>query len=137
MKLVIIESPYAAAELNKLADNITYARRCISHSIFRGEAPFASHLLYTQPGILEDLNPNERALGILCGFEWGKCADIHAFYTDRGWSGGMIAAYQRAAQLTLPMQVRALFSEPKYPTATQLGVSPEALSPSNKKEPTI
>lgn len=57
MILVLLESPYAGnVELN-----VTYARACMRDCLKRGEAPFASHLLYTQPGVLDDLVPNERA----------------------------------------------------------------------------
>jgi hypothetical protein len=48
MKLVIIESPYAG----EVEANVAYARACMRDSLGHGEAPIASHLLYTQPGIL-------------------------------------------------------------------------------------
>lgn len=63
MRRVIIESPYAGdVELNA-----QYARECLRDSLTRGEAPIASHLLYTQPGVLDDAVPRERALGIEAG----------------------------------------------------------------------
>lgn len=85
MKLVIIESPYAG----DVEANLKYARRCVRDSLDRGESPIASHLLYTQPGILDDLVPLQRMAGIASGLEWYRVADIAAFYTDRGWSTGM------------------------------------------------
>ena len=56
MRLVIIESPYAG----DIEKNVEYARACVRDSLSRGEAPIASHLLYTQPGILKDEIPSER-----------------------------------------------------------------------------
>lgn len=56
MGLVIIESPYAG----DVERNIEYARRRVRDSPARGEAPIASHLLYTQPGIPDDNVPSER-----------------------------------------------------------------------------
>ena len=50
MKKVIIESPFAG----DTETNIKYARECLRDSIFRGEAPLASHVLYTQDGVLDD-----------------------------------------------------------------------------------
>lgn len=47
---VILESPYAG-EIDR---NIRYARACVRDSLLRGESPIASHLLYTQSGILDD-----------------------------------------------------------------------------------
>lgn len=49
MRRVILESPFAG----HVESNIEYARACIRDSLLRGEAPLASHLLYTQPGILD------------------------------------------------------------------------------------
>jgi hypothetical protein len=83
--LVVIESPYAG----DIAGNVAYARRCVRDSIERGEIPFASHLLYTQVGILDDHDPEERALGIALGLEVIRVADYVAVYSDRGISKGM------------------------------------------------
>lgn len=85
MKRVIIESPYAG----DIEANVEYARACIRDSLERGEAPIASHLLYTQPGILKDEIPEERQWGIDAGLAWGDVADLTAVYMDRGLSRGM------------------------------------------------
>ena len=45
---VILESPYAG----DIERNIDYARKCLRHSLLLGESPIASHLLYTQIGVL-------------------------------------------------------------------------------------
>lgn len=88
MTLVIIESPYAG----DIEANVAYARSAMRDSILRGEHPIASHLLYTQPGILRDEIPEERQRGIDAGLAWRAVADKAVFYIDRGWSGGMTAA---------------------------------------------
>ena len=85
MKLVIIESPYAG----DVETNVEYARRCVRHSLALGEAPIASHLLYTQPGILDDDIPEERIWGIDAGLAWRKVAEMTAVYADLGISRGM------------------------------------------------
>lgn len=59
-------------------------RRAVRDSLARGEAPIASHLLYTQPGILCDEDPSERAWGISAGLAWGKVADATVLYADLG-----------------------------------------------------
>lgn len=92
MNLVILESPYAG----DVEANLTFARACMADCFKRGEAPFASHLLYTQLGILDDTKPEERALGMQAGFEWAKVAvdSVYAYrvvYIDRGISSGMQA----------------------------------------------
>lgn len=94
-RLVIVESPYAASETHSVEQHIEYARACVRDSLSRGEAPIASHLLYTQPGILDDLIPDERQWGIDAGLAWRRVADFSVFYTDLGWSKGML--YGKAA----------------------------------------
>lgn len=83
MTCVVVESPYAG----DVERNVKYARLCMLDCLQRGEAPYASHLLYTQ--CLDDDTPDERTLGILAGFAWGAKADLHAFYVDLGVSDGM------------------------------------------------
>lgn len=86
MKLVVVESPYAG----DVEANVAYARRCVLDCLRRGESPYASHLFFTQPGILDDLIPAERDLAILAGLAWGLAADLVAVYIDRGVSKGMM-----------------------------------------------
>lgn len=91
MKLVIIESPYTG----DVERNETYARACMADSLARGEAPFASHLLYTQPGVLDDTNPKERAKGIAAGFAWGEFTEACVIYCDLGITPGMVEGLER------------------------------------------
>ncbi len=85
MRLVIIESPFAG----DVERNIKYARECMKDCFNRGEYPFASHLLYTQDGILDDNDPKQRKLGIKAGLKWGEYAEATVVYTDFGISNGM------------------------------------------------
>lgn len=115
LKRVIIESPYAAKETTpkflKWLDrwqNRRYARRCIRDSILRDEAPLASHLLYTQKGILCDQIPFERSLGIEAGLTWSEHADAHVAYVDRGMSHGMMLGLKRALHHKKKIEIRSL-----------------------------
>lgn len=89
---VIIESPYAG----NVEKNIKYARECMSHSLKQGEAPLASHLLYTQEGILDDDLSEERQLGINAGLLWGREAEKTVVYEDLGITDGMKLGIERA-----------------------------------------
>lgn len=82
---VIIESPFAG----DVEKNIRFARACMRDSLRRGEAPLASHLLYTQEGILDDSISGERSLGIRAGLAWGKYAAKTVVYTNLGITTGM------------------------------------------------
>ena len=108
MRLVIIESPYAG----DVEANTTYARRCLRDSLQRGEAPIASHLLYTQPGVLDDLIPEERALGIAAGLMWGDLATATVVYVDRGISRGMRYGIARAKLAGRLVEYRAFDLSP-------------------------
>jgi hypothetical protein len=104
MRRVIIESPYAC----DVERNLEYLRACLHDSIMRGEAPYASHGLYTQPGVLDDNDPEERRRGIEAGFAWWEDADRVVFYTDLGWSRGMLAAKERAIEREEVFEYRQL-----------------------------
>ena len=105
MKLVIIESPFAG----DVEANIVYARACVRDSLFRNEAPIASHLLYTQKGILDDTIPDERTMGIVAGLAWGKFAELSAVYVDRGISNGMKLGIDRALQQGRKVEYRSIY----------------------------
>jgi hypothetical protein len=104
MKRVVIESPFKG----DTKKNISYARACMHHSILKGEAPFASHLLYTQEGVLDDKFPLERLLGITAGFVWGEKADLVAVYIDLGITDGMSLGIHEAKERGTPVEHRRL-----------------------------
>lgn len=104
MKLVILESPYAG----DVEANVEYARRCVRDSLSRGEAPIASHLLYTQPGILNDDDAGERQWGIDAGLAWKAVAQGSVVYTDRGISRGMEYGIAAARAAGLPVEFRTI-----------------------------
>jgi hypothetical protein len=108
MSCVIIESPYAG----EIERNVTYARRAMRDALRRGEFPIASHLLYTQPGILKDDDPAERKAGIEAGFAWWDKADMIVFYLDYGASNGMVDALTRAKALNMPVDYRNIGENP-------------------------
>jgi hypothetical protein len=103
MRRVILESPYSG----DVEANVAYARACVRDSLLRGEAPLASALLYTQPGILDDNDRNERAHGITAGHAWMHLADAVVVYTDRGISSGMEAGIRVAEFYSFPIEYRA------------------------------
>jgi hypothetical protein len=102
MTRVIIESPYAG----DVARNLAYAKRCLLDSIQRGEAPFASHLIYTL--VLDDADVMQRARGIYAGFCWGAMADKWVVYTYLGISVGMQAGIEAAKKLNKPIEYRSI-----------------------------
>ena len=105
MRRVIVETPYAG----DVERNIHYGRLCLHDCLLRGEAPFVSHLLYTQESVLNDDVPEERTLGIEAGLAWGSMAEATVVYTDYGISNGMKYGIQRAESEGRPVEYRQLF----------------------------
>ena len=106
MKRVILESPYAG----NIERNIEYARKCLRDSLGRNEAPIASHLLYTQDGVLNDDVEEERMWGINAGLAWKEVADLHVFYIDFGMSGGMKYALEYASKNNINVEFRTILN---------------------------
>ena len=104
MRLVILESPYAG----DVEANVLYARRCLRDCLLRGEAPLASHLLYTQPDVLDDYKEGERRLGIEAGLAWGPHAEATVVYIDKGISSGMQTGIERAKKEGRIVEMRTL-----------------------------
>lgn len=113
MRRVIIESPFAGNFFQRWR-NRRYARKCMLDSLSRGEAPFASHLLYTQ--VLDDSHPADRSLGILVGLLWGRQADATVVYIDRGISEGMKKGMGAAHAAGRPIEFRRLKPIPSKET---------------------
>ena len=104
MRRVIIESPFAG----DVDANLRYMRACIHHCLTHGEAPFASHAMYTQPGVLDDGIACERELGIAAGFAWRDAADLTVVYTDLGITNGMQYGIDDAGRKGRPVEFRTL-----------------------------
>ena len=128
MRLVIIETPYSSpldedkSFPGTSEANLRYARACMADSIRRGEAPFASHLLYTQLGILDDTSPEQRDLGMCCGAAWVRhlaewrdpvkaWGPLCAVYTDLGLTSGMKHGIQLASARGIKIVFRSLHDE--------------------------
>ena len=119
MKLAIIESPLGSkpdgtrCTPQEMAENLVYARACMRDSLRRGEAPYASHLLY--PQVLDDATPAERKQGMEAGFAWAEAAaiargitSIVAVYVDRGITTGMLEGIERHKRNGLEIVKRRL-----------------------------
>ncbi len=104
MRRVVVESPFSG----NVETNLRYLRAALRDCLMRGEAPYASHGLYTQEGVLDDSVPSERAMGIVAGFEWRCTAEATVVYTDLGISMGMRYGVEHATELGQPIEYRNL-----------------------------
>lgn len=116
IKFVVVESPFAPTgntpeeRAVSLARNIGYVRAAMNHCFSRGEVPYASHALYTLPGVLDDTKPEQRKQGIEAGFSVANALFFmakmlpffftftRAFYIDRGRSKGMVQGEMEAVE---------------------------------------
>lgn len=114
LKRVIVESPFKptsdwpGVRWWQRWQNILYARAAVRDSVLRGEAPIASHLLFTQRGVLDDDIAYERRLGIAAGLAWKSVAEAFVVYIDRGISKGMREAIVAATDAKIPVIYREL-----------------------------
>lgn len=107
---VVIESPFAG----DVQRNLRYLRACMRDCLLRGETPYASHALYTQPGVLRDDVPEERKLGMEAGFVWGASADKVVLYEDLGITEGMRRGVLRARERGQVIEHRMLDARVLY-----------------------
>jgi hypothetical protein len=117
-KLVIIESPYNGNWFIRHR-NIKYARRCMLDSLQRGEAPFLSHLLYTQ--VLNEKIYEQRNQGIIAGLCWGNKSDKTIVYKDYGYSSGMRFGKVEAAEHNRPIEERLIGKNPSWFSWLKIG----------------
>ena len=104
----MIETPFKHEKGDALALKrvLRYLRAALRDCLMRGEAPFASHAIYTQPGVLDDHVPEQRVHGMEAGFEWGDRADARVVYTDLGVSKGMQMAIDRSLERGQEVEIR-------------------------------
>lgn len=105
---VQVESPFGAPTRERVITNVAYALLAMRDSLYRGEAPFASHLLYTQ--MLDDTDQVERAMGITRGLVIADSAELTAVYTDLGISHGMQLGIDHAKETDRPIVYRQLYN---------------------------
>jgi hypothetical protein len=113
MKRVVIESPFgrnldgSQCTPEQYARNIRYLNRALLDSLRRGdEAPY-------YPGLLDDTSPADRALGMKCGLEWSKAAELVAVYQDHGITEGMRAALAQHRERGITVVFRTIGPEPE------------------------
>lgn len=117
----VIESPFSAPDIDGLVRNVQYTMLAVRDSLNRDEAPYASHLFYTQ--MLDDNNQDERQLGMDAGLTICHHAEQTAVYTDYGTSRGMQYGIETAKSAGRRVVERRLFpnaSSPEEVTALML-----------------
>lgn len=130
MKLVIIESPFAGKgdtdeeRAKNTERNKRYLARCVRDCVLRGESPYASHRMLTSA--LDDMNPDERKLGIEAGFAWREVADATVVYTDHGISPGMEEGIKNARAEAWFRSFRANRDQAHLIEYRSIGAEPDA-----------
>ena len=109
-RFVDVETPYSGENETQIKKNLLYARACVRDCLLQGEIPFASHLFYTQPGILDDTIQQERELGIIAGKELIEAISgiVTIVYKNLGISKGMQFGIDRAREKGRSIEYRLL-----------------------------
>lgn len=117
MRIVCLESPFKPSKediatysgrfsvTELLRQNIVYARMALLNALKLGEAPLASHLLYTQVWTERD---DLRDAGIKAGIELHHRADAVVLYVDLGTSAGMKRAADNARLIGVELLTRSI-----------------------------
>lgn len=128
MRCVWIESPYNSSDPTVRSINYQYALCAMQDCLLRGEAPCASHLLYTQVPSMrcrkdssllidhvicaDDNDPLVRCVGrtaaIQAGLTIAQRFDVTVVYTDLGITEGMQLGIERAKQDGRLVEYRSL-----------------------------
>jgi hypothetical protein len=101
--IVVIESPYGGENVER---NILYLRAAIRDSLDRGEAPFASHAIYTTG--VDDLKSKDRPNDIQRGFRFRDVAAYTVVYEDLGISHGMQLGIEDSKRKLVPVKYRTI-----------------------------
>lgn len=123
-RTVTLESPYAG----DLAKNTAYTRASLRDCLLRGEACFASHLLYTQENVLDDTFSAQRRLGIEAGLLFAQLSAKTVVYHDLGITAGMQEGIARAHAAGRMVEYRSL---PEYKVSASLTEDIEYVENSN------
>ena len=102
MRRVYIASPYRG----DTDRNVAHARKAMAHSLVRGEAPIAPHLLY--PQVLDDSKAGERIVGMVAARELIGGCSVLAVYDDLGVSEGMKSEIEEAHRLGVTVELRRI-----------------------------
>lgn len=119
LKFAFIETPFKGKDWNETELNHLYTKACVGDSLRRGENPYASHLFFTQRGILDDRVHSERIKGINAGKNIERALTLAskqlsniyvctAVYTDRGISPGMEIGIKQAQEIQRIIDYRTL-----------------------------
>lgn len=108
-RVVQFESPFSAQDADGVVVNVAYALAGMRDSLDWGDAPFASHLLYTQ--VLDDAVLEERARGMAAGLAIGVNAVATVVYGDLGISRGMQFGIDHAIKMGRPVEFHKLYTD--------------------------
>jgi hypothetical protein len=111
MKLIAVESPYGSDDWQEIAENIHYLRACMHYVHLQGNAPYASHAISTQPGVLDDSDKGpggERETGIFGGQAIADRMDEKWVFMDKGMTTGMEYGYKRSGEINQPILIKEL-----------------------------
>lgn len=111
---VYVESPYNGTP-EEIERNIQYAIAAMRDCLKRKEAPFLSHLIYTQSpkvGFVSDDDEKFKFIGREAAIEaalcWAAKSEKTVVYTDLGMSKGMKIGIENAEKVGRKVEYRSL-----------------------------
>lgn len=105
---VVLETRFVSEDIREMIRFRKFTLACMRDCFSRGEAPYASHMLYAETYVLNEFSAEERALGMHAGFLWGSLAEKTVVYSDLGIGSGMQKGIDTALAAGRPVEVRSL-----------------------------
>lgn len=105
--IILLESPYLHEHPIDGEEYSIYLSRCLRDSLKRGEAPIATHAMYTRPGVL-NLSIGEATLATLASDDLAELIPITVAYTDYGITEKMDLGLDRAGRWKHTIEYREI-----------------------------
>ena len=106
---VMLESPHDGISPEEVARNMAYTDACLRDCLLRGEAPFASSVLYTRNDVLDEESLEERRLAVYARLAWRSVAQTVVLYVDYGISNDTKDCVEWAKREGRTVESRHLF----------------------------
>lgn len=102
-KVIYLSSPLSGKTESDVDRNIAFVKRAARFAIKQGVMPYIPHL--TLPTILNDKDPEERALGISLDLDLLERCDELWMFVENGISSGMKTEQEAAERFGIPITV--------------------------------
>lgn len=96
LKMVVLETRFVSKDIKTMIMYRKFTLACIRGCLKRGEALYASHMMFAETNTLDEFSAEELTLGMVAGFLWSNQATKTVVYTDLGIGKGIAKGIETA-----------------------------------------